>query len=45
MFGHLLGSRSFNSLEGPLALEQTFLLITFGDIGFISTPPLRQQLI
>jgi hypothetical protein len=38
MFGRLLGSRSFDSLEGPLACKQASFLITFGSIGFIPTP-------
>jgi len=37
MFGCLLGSRSFDSLEGHLADKEAFFPITLGSIGFIST--------
>jgi len=37
MFGHLLGSRSFNNPEGPLVHKQASLPITFGGVGLIST--------
>jgi hypothetical protein len=37
MFGRLLGSRSFNSLEGPPTCKQVFFPITFGGIRLIST--------
>jgi hypothetical protein len=37
MFGHLLGLRSFDSLEGPLTCKQVSLLITFSDIRLIPT--------
>jgi hypothetical protein len=36
MFGCLLSPRSFDSLKLPLAHKQTFLPITFGDLGLIS---------
>jgi hypothetical protein len=35
MFKHLLGPKTFNSLEGPLAYKQTFLPIILGGIGLI----------
>jgi hypothetical protein len=37
MFGCLLGSRSFDSLEGHLAHKKALFPITLGSIGFIST--------
>ncbi len=37
MFRHLLGLKSFDNLEGPLACKQVFLPITFGGIGLIPT--------
>jgi hypothetical protein len=37
VFGCLLGPRSFDSFEGPLAHKQASLLITLGGIGFILT--------
>jgi hypothetical protein len=37
MFGCLLGPRSFDSPEGPLAHKQASLPITFGGIEVIST--------
>jgi hypothetical protein len=37
MFGHLLGLRSFDSLEGPIFHKQASLLIILGGISFIST--------
>jgi hypothetical protein len=37
MFGCLLGSRSFDSLEGLLAHKQTSLPITFSGVELIST--------
>jgi hypothetical protein len=37
MFGHLLGIRSFDSLEGPIFHKQTFLLIILDGIDLIST--------
>jgi hypothetical protein len=37
MFRHLLGPRSFDSLEGPLICEQASLPITFGGVGLLST--------
>ncbi len=36
MFGHLLGLRSFDNLEGPLACKQASIPITFTGIRFIS---------
>ncbi len=35
MFKCLLGPKSFDSLEGPVANKQTFLPITFGGIRLI----------
>jgi hypothetical protein len=35
VFGHLLGLRSFDNPEGPLACKQASFLITFSGIGFI----------
>jgi hypothetical protein len=35
MFGRLLGPRSFDNLEGPLASKQTSFPITFGSIKLI----------
>ncbi len=37
VFGHLLGSRSFDILEKLLVHKQTYVLITFGIIKFILT--------
>ncbi len=37
MFRHLLGPRSFDSLEGPLVHKETSLLITFNGVRLIST--------
>ncbi len=37
MFRHLLGLRSFDSLEGPIFHKQAFLLIILASIGLIST--------
>jgi len=37
VFGHLSGSRSFDSPKGPLARKQTSLPITFNDVKLIST--------
>jgi hypothetical protein len=37
MFGHLLGLRPFDSLEGPLICKQAYLPMTFGGIKFIPT--------
>ncbi len=37
VFGHLLGLRSFDNLEGPLAHKQASLPIAFSGIRFIST--------
>jgi hypothetical protein len=37
MFGRLLGLGSFDSPKGPLARKQVFVLITFDDVGLIST--------
>jgi hypothetical protein len=36
IFECLLSPKSFDSLEGPLAHKQTFLLITFGGLEIIS---------
>jgi hypothetical protein len=35
MFGHLLGPKSFDSPERPLAYKQAYLPMTFGGIGLI----------
>ncbi len=35
MFGHFLGLRSFDTLEGPLHYKQAFIPIAFGGIGLI----------
>jgi hypothetical protein len=37
MFGRLLGPRSFDNPEGPLAYKQVFIPITFSGIEFIPT--------
>jgi len=37
VFGHLLGSRSFDILEGPLVHKQASLPISFGIVKFILT--------
>jgi hypothetical protein len=37
MFGHFLGPRSFDNLEGPLARKQASFLIIFSGIEFILT--------
>jgi hypothetical protein len=37
VFEHLLGPRSFISLEGPLSHKKIYLLITLGGISLILT--------
>jgi hypothetical protein len=37
MFGRLLGLRSFDNIEGPLARKQASFPITFGGIMLIPT--------